>query len=98
MRPDIQSLWMEARSGRLGRPFMVGPKVPPQRVAALRKSFMTMVRDPKFLAEAKKFKIDIDPLSGEDLQTLIAGLANHPNSVFERRRKLTKLRSHVNSD
>jgi len=91
MSPDIQALWVEARSGRLGRPFMAGPKVPPQRVAALRNSFMTMVRDPKFLAEAKKFKIDIDPLSGEDLQTLIAGLAKYPNSVFERTRKLTKL-------
>ena len=98
MRPYIQALWMEARSGRLGRLFLVGPRVPPQCVAALRNSFMTMVRDPKFLAEAKKFKIDIDPLSGEDLQTLIAGLAKYPNSVFERTRKLTKLRSHVNSD
>lgn len=51
---------------------------------------MAMVRDPKFLAEAKKFKIDIDPLSGEDLQALIAGLANYPKAVFERTRKLTK--------
>ena len=56
MSPDIQALWVEARSGRLGRPFMVGPKVPPQRVAALRNFFMTMVRDPKFLAEAKSLK------------------------------------------
>jgi len=90
MGPDIQAMWMEARPGRLGRPFMVGPKVLPQRVAALRKSFMTMVSGPKYLAEAKKFKIDIDPLSGKDLQTLIAGLAKYPNSVFERTRKLTK--------
>ena len=51
---------------------------------------MTMVRGRKFFAEAKKFKIDIDPLSGEDLQTMIAGLAKYPNSVFERTRKLTK--------
>ena len=87
---DRKVLKILASDSDVGRPFMVGPNVPPARVAALRKSFMTMVRDADFLADAKKLKIDVDPLSGQDLQALIASLAQYPKSVFDRTRKLTK--------
>jgi len=79
-----------ASDSNVGRPFMIGPAVPPARVAALRTAFMAMVRDKNFLAEAEKLKIDIDPLSGEELQSLIADLAKFPKSVFDRTRKLIK--------
>src|SRR5207245_5639269 len=57
-------------SETFGRPYMMAPGVPPDRVAALRTAFMETMRDPDLLAEARKIGIDIDPISGEALQTL----------------------------
>ncbi len=55
----------------MGRPFMAPPGVPPDRVAALRKAFMATMKDKEFLAEAEKGKLEITPVSGEDLQALV---------------------------
>ena len=44
-----------------GRAMAVGPGVPADRVAALRKAFDDVMKDPAFLAEAAKRKLDIDP-------------------------------------
>ncbi|HSR70810.1 MAG TPA: tripartite tricarboxylate transporter substrate-binding protein [Kiloniellales bacterium] len=56
---------------RMGRPYVAPPGVPEERVAALRKAFMDTMKDPEFLAEAKKAKLEITPVSGEEIQTLI---------------------------
>jgi hypothetical protein len=55
----------------IGRPFFLPPNVPPERVAALRRAFDATVKDPAFLAEADKLKIDVDPLTGEQLAALV---------------------------
>jgi len=55
-----------------GRPYILPPGVPADRVAVLRKAFMEAAKDPDFLAEAKKAKISVDPLSGEDVQKLVS--------------------------
>src|SRR5215203_4401590 len=54
-----------------GRPYVVAPEVPKERVDALRKAFMAAIRDPDMMAEAKKIDLDIDAISGEELQTMI---------------------------
>ena len=56
----------------MGRPFMAPPGVPADRVAALRKAFMATMTDKEFLAEADKGQIEITPVSGEELQALVA--------------------------
>ncbi|CAN0460415.1 unnamed protein product [Phaeothamnion confervicola] len=56
----------------MGRPFMAPPGVPPERVAALRKAFMDVMKDKEFLAEAEKGQLEITPVSGEALQALVA--------------------------
>lgn len=50
--------------GRLARPYTTPPGVPQDRLAILQKAFMATMKDPEFLAEAKKSKLDIDPLDG----------------------------------
>ena len=55
-----------------GRPYILPPGVPAERVAVLRKAFMEAAKDPEFLADAKKAKISVDPLSGENVQKLVA--------------------------
>ena len=54
-----------------GRPFLAPPGVPADRVAALRKAFDDTLKDPAFVADAEKMKLELDPRSGEDLQQLV---------------------------
>jgi tripartite-type tricarboxylate transporter receptor subunit TctC len=56
----------------MGRPFMAPPGVPAERIAALRKAFMDTMKDKELLAEAEKSQLEITPVSGEDLQALVA--------------------------
>jgi tripartite-type tricarboxylate transporter receptor subunit TctC len=52
-------------------PFAAPPGVPVDRVAALRKAFDETLRDPEYLAEAEHLNLEITPVSGERIQTLI---------------------------
>jgi tripartite-type tricarboxylate transporter receptor subunit TctC len=70
-----------------GRPFFVPPGVPPDRVAALRAAFDATVKDPAFLAEAAKEKLDIDPLTGEEVQKLVEEVAQTPPDIVVRVRQ-----------
>jgi tripartite-type tricarboxylate transporter receptor subunit TctC len=70
-----------------GRPFVIPPGVPAERVAALRKAFLAALQDKSLLAEGEKMKLDIEPLSGEDLQTLVRRLYATPVHIVERARQ-----------
>jgi len=67
-----------------GRPFFVPPGVPAVRVNALRQAFAATVKDAAFLADAARAKIDIDPLDGEAVQTLVEEVAKTPADVVAR--------------
>jgi tripartite-type tricarboxylate transporter receptor subunit TctC len=54
-----------------GRPFVMPPNVPEARVATVRKAFIAMTKDADFLAEAKKLRMDIDVVTGEEIDTII---------------------------
>ena len=56
------------------RPYVLPPGTPKQQVQLLRKSFTDTLKDPEFLSDAKKSKLDIDALTGEELEATIAGL------------------------
>ena len=45
--------------------------MPADRVAALRKAFMDTMKDPEFLAEADKAKLEITPVTGEEVQKIV---------------------------
>jgi tripartite-type tricarboxylate transporter receptor subunit TctC len=67
-----------------GRPYMLAPGVPADRVAALRKAFLDTMRDPELLNDAQRIGIAIDPISGEDLQTLAEKIFATPADFVER--------------
>jgi len=67
-----------------GRPFFVPPGVPADRVAVLRRAFDATVKDPAFLGEATMARIDIDPLGGEEVQTLVDEVSQTPADVVTR--------------
>jgi len=65
-----------------GRPYVAPPGLPPERARLLREAFQATARDPAFLAEAKKLGFDIGPLSGEEMDGLIAGLYASPADII----------------
>lgn len=71
-----------------GTPFArglaVGPNVPPERVAALRQAFDALMRDPAFLADAKKRKLDIDPRNAAQAHAMVAKIANASPELIRR--------------
>jgi tripartite-type tricarboxylate transporter receptor subunit TctC len=85
---DRELLRLLSASTNIGRPIFTTPGVPADRVAALRKAFDAMVRDPAFLAEARRAKFDIEPNSGEELQKLVAGIVGTPKAQADRLRKI----------
>jgi tripartite-type tricarboxylate transporter receptor subunit TctC len=64
-----------------GRPFVMPPSVPQERVDALRKAFMAALQDKDLLADAKKQRLDIQPISGEEVQKLVAKVYGMPANV-----------------
>jgi len=70
-------------SETFGRPYVMSPGVPADRVAALRKAFMDTMRDQELLAEAQRIGLVIDPISGEELQALAEKLFATPVAIVE---------------
>ena len=69
---------------RIGRPYFLPPDVPAERVEALRRAFDATMKDEGFFAEATRIGLDVDPLTGEQVQKLVADLANTPADVVAR--------------
>jgi tripartite-type tricarboxylate transporter receptor subunit TctC len=67
-----------------GRPYIMAPGVPADRVTALRKAFAAILKDTALLAEAEKLGLDINPMGGAELQALVAKLYAMPLNVVER--------------
>lgn len=70
----------------IGKPTAMGPKVPPERVAALRAAYAATMTDPEFLADAKKLGLTIAPVSGDELAALMTRLAHLPPPLVARAR------------
>ena len=85
---DRQLLRLLSASTEIGRPIFTTPGTPPERIEALRKAFDAMLRDPEFVEDAKKGNFDIDPVSGETMQKLIAEMVATPKSLGERLAKI----------
>lgn len=67
-----------------GRPYFLAAGVPADRVAALRTAFMATMADKGFLADAKKLRTAINPVSGEELQKNISRIYAFPHSIVEK--------------
>ena len=70
-----------AASYEFQRPFSLPPGAPPERLQTLRKAFAATLRDPALLAEAKKMKLDIDPVSGEEIDGYVKQIYSMSDKV-----------------
>src|SRR2546423_8958826 len=82
--PDRQAMRMLLARTEYGRPYFLPPDVPAARVQALRRAFDATMTDPGFLAEAAKLQLDVSPMTGEEVQTLVGELAKTPPEIVTR--------------
>ena len=66
----------------IGRPIALPPGVPADRVAALRRAFDATVADSQFRAEADKTGLEIDPLDGAAIETMLATAYGAPQAII----------------
>ena len=68
----------------LGRPIAVTPGIPPDRIKLLREAYQKTLKDPELIAETKRQRWDIDPLTGEEMEKLAKEVMAQPKEVIER--------------
>jgi tripartite-type tricarboxylate transporter receptor subunit TctC len=73
----------------MGRPFVTGPKVPAERVQALRAAFDATLKDGKFTKDAKKGKLEIESVTGVEIEKLIAKLFATPKDIVQAAKEAT---------
>jgi len=75
----------------MARPFAAPPEVPQDRAQALQAAFLATHKDPQYLEEAAKLKIDVSPVSGADVLEMVERIARtSPRSVDRLRKLLTE--------
>jgi tripartite-type tricarboxylate transporter receptor subunit TctC len=72
----------------MGRPFVAPPRVPAERVKLLRDSFMQALASPGLKEEAQKLKLEISPMTGAEIDGLLAKYYKTPPDVVEKVRKI----------
>ncbi len=85
---DRQALNLIFSRQEIGRPFAAPPALPPERLTMLRRAFDATMKDPEFLADAERAKLDILPVDGETVATMVASLAATPPDVVARVRRI----------
>jgi tripartite-type tricarboxylate transporter receptor subunit TctC len=65
----------------MGRPFFMPAGVPAERVAAVRAAFAATMKDPAFLDEARRARLDVVPLTGDEIANIVARTFGAPDDV-----------------
>lgn len=68
----------------MGRPFLAPPDLPADRAAALRAGFAATLRDPAFLQDAKRSRLEVSLVTGAEVDALLKDSANAPKNVIAR--------------
>ena len=87
-RKLIQALVHSVGPG--ARPYVLPPRTPKDRIATLQKAFMDTMKDPEFLADAKKAKLDINPLDGAELEKNVREVFNLDPKLIPRAKEILK--------
>ena len=71
-------------ASEVGTAFFTTPGAPADRVTTLRRAFDAMMKDPELLAEAQRLKLTTGPITGEELQKLVADVSNLTPELLEK--------------
>jgi tripartite-type tricarboxylate transporter receptor subunit TctC len=89
-KTDEQKQMLQLMLARLamGRPYIAPPGIPADRVAALRRAFDATMRDPAFLQEAARARLEVTPMTGEQAHALIEKIYATPRPLVEKARAM----------
>jgi tripartite-type tricarboxylate transporter receptor subunit TctC len=77
-------------SATLGRPLIGTPGIPADRIKILREAYLKAFTEPEVIEEAKKSRLDLETLTGAEVETQIREVMNQPKEVIERVKKLSE--------
>ena len=69
------------------RPYFMAAGTAPELVATLRTAFDSTMKDPQFIADAKKLGIDVEPRPGAEVQDLVQKLYSTPRPIIEQAKR-----------
>ena len=81
---DRQALELMLSPSLFARPFTAPPGVPADRLAALRRAFEATVKDPAFVADAEKQKLEVEYVSPDEIRTVLTRLYKTQPEVVAR--------------
>ena len=71
----------------IGRSIVAEPGIPPERAAALRSAFAATMAEPEFVADMHKHNLNVEPLSGDEVQNIVAAAAATPKELVDQARR-----------
>jgi tripartite-type tricarboxylate transporter receptor subunit TctC len=72
----------------LGRPMVAPPAVPQERVQILREAYNKALKDSALVEEVKRSRLDMEPITGQEIEAIYKDLMNQPPAVVDLVRKL----------
>lgn len=76
--------------GATARPYLLPPNTPKDRVQILRKALQATLKDPDFIADAQRARLDINPLSGDEMQEAVERLWKLDKPLVEKLKEILK--------
>jgi tripartite-type tricarboxylate transporter receptor subunit TctC len=67
----------------MARPFVSPPDIPAARLKALQEAFDRTMKDPDFLADAERMKLDVNPVTGAEIAEIVKKLYAAPKEVLQ---------------
>jgi hypothetical protein len=83
---DRQILDVSLGSLKIGYPYFMGPQVPADRVNAMRQAMLDCFSDPALMAEAATQNLEINPVTGEEVEAIVKAAYGAPASIIDRLR------------
>ena len=88
---EVQILRVVANATEVGKMVLTTPGVPADRIQALRRAFDATIKDPEYIADMDKQRLEITPLTGEEMQKLVAEVGTVSPSILEKVRAIYPL-------
>ena len=85
-----QILRVHLAAQALGRPFAAPPGIPEDRKAALRKAFDDTMKDPEFVAETTKVRLEVSPMTGAQIDRVLGEVYALPKDLIEKAKTAVK--------
>lgn len=76
--------------GATARPYMLPPNTPKERLQILRRAFQATLKDPDFLADAQRARLDMNPLTGDEMQEAVERLWKLDKPLVEKLKEILK--------